>query len=414
MPPVPPATDPSTELPTASPAETEAPGHPGAGWNEAGLRAALRGSGLRLARPDRLDIRRRVCGRGFTYVDGRGRRITEPAILRRIRSLAIPPAYADVRIATDPRGHIQAIGRDAAGRIQYRYHPDWESIREEQKVGRLAALCAALPRLRRRVRRDLQRHGLSRERVTAAVVRLIDGAHIRVGSEGYVRSGQTRGAATLLKRNVLLDGDALQLNFRGKGGREFRARLRDPLLVRVVTDLQALRGARLFRYVDEAGRVRPVTSVDINAYLRECARAPVSAKDFRSLAATAAAGRRLAALDPAPNERQRRRQLAAVMREVAATLGNTPAVVRRSYVHGCMVRAFEDGRLRGMLAQCRHTGLSAAEALVAAVVAAAAGVDPEAEPGATAAADAGLLRRRGVGRGELAGDELRVQPLPGE
>ncbi|WP_366552737.1 DNA topoisomerase IB [Aquibaculum sediminis] len=332
-------------------------------------RRALRATGLRLAKVEGLTIRRQRCGRGFTYQDEAGQRIDDAETLQRIRSLAIPPAYKEVCISPDPRGHLQAVGRDAAGRLQYRYHPGWEEVREAEKVERLSQFCASLPRLRRRVRRDLRKEGLTRERVLAGIVLIIDRTHIRIGCEDYVHSGRTRGAATLLKRNVHCDGKQLSLTFRGKGGREIRCELAHPSLTALARELHALPGRRFFQYRDAHGKRHKVTAGEVNAYLREAAGAPVTAKDFRSLTATAAAGQRLARLQPEPRERARNRQIATVMHEVAEMLSNTPAVVRRSYVHRCVVQAFTGGTLAGRFAKCRPAdSLSRAETLVAQLV----------------------------------------------
>lgn len=334
-------------------------------------RRALRATGLRLADVEGLTIRRQRCGRGFVYRDEAGRRISDSQTLQRIRSLAIPPAYEEVRISPDPQSHLQAVGRDAAGRLQYRYHPGWEEVREAEKVERLSQFCASLPRLRRRVRRDLRKEGLTRERVLAAIVLIIDRTHIRIGCEDYVHSGRTRGAATLLKRNVHCDGEQLSLAFRGKGGREVRCELAHPSLAALARELHALPGKRFFQYCDARGKRHKVTAGDVNAYLREAAGAAVTAKDFRSLTATAAAGQRLARLQPEARERARRRQIASVMNEVAELLSNTPAVVRRSYVHRCVVHAFTAGDLPKQFANCRPANsLSRAETVVAQLVSA--------------------------------------------
>jgi len=332
------------------------------------LRRWARQSGLRLVTPEALDIRRFRRGRGFRYVDGRGRPVRQAGTIARIHSLAIPPAYEDVLIAADARAHIQAVGRDEAGRTQYRYHPDWESVRELRKVDRLAALCAALPRIRRRTARDLQRPGLDRRRVLAAVVALIDRTHIRVGCEDYVHSGRSRGAATLLKSNIVVEGDHVRLNFRGKGGKQIACAVRAPALTRALADLQRLPGSRLFRYRDENGRLRRVTAAETNGYLREIADAPVSAKDFRTLAATAAAAERLGTVEPAPGLTHRRRQLGTMYREVAGMLGNTPAITRKSYVHRRLVETFEGDKLRKLVERVeRQAHLSPGEAVVTAL-----------------------------------------------
>lgn len=319
---------------------------------------------LRQVERKALNIRRRRRGRGFAYVDGKGEPVTDAATLGRIRSLAIPPAYRNVRIARQPNAHLQAVGRDDAGRLQYRYHPDWDHIRESRKEEQLAVMCAALPTVRRRIARDLRKPGLPRERVLAAVVTMIDKTHIRIGCEDYVHSGRSRGAATLTKRNVRCEGDRIHLSFSGKGGREIRCALRSERVARVVRALGRLPGSRLFQYRGEDGRRRRVTAADANRYLQDIAGAPVTAKDFRTLAATAAAAEMLMTETPSASRTGRRRQVAAVVKRVADMLGNTPAVARKSYVHRRLVDAFESGRL-GRMRRSKVPGLSCGEALVA-------------------------------------------------
>ena len=327
---------------------------------------------LRLTSPDALTIRRRRCGRGFVYIDEGGRRIDDQRTLQRIRSLAIPPAYADVRIAADPDAHIQAIGQDEAGRTQYRYHPGWEEVREERKVERLAELCAVLPRIRRRAARDLQRPAPSRRKALAAVVTLIDKTHIRIGCEDYVHSGRSRGAATLLKRNVSREGDRLFITFRGKGGQLFRCEVAAPALIEAYEQLRELPGPRLFQYRNGAGKLRAVTAGEANSYLQEVSGASVSAKDFRTLAATAAAAERLLRIEPAESKAALRRQIATVMREISEMLGNTPAVARKSYVHRRLIDAFHNRELARLFRKEPRRQLSRGEAAVAALFAPAA------------------------------------------
>jgi DNA topoisomerase-1 len=307
-------------------------------------------SGLAIVSSEALPILRRRCGRGFLYFDGKGRRVNDPAVLERIRRLAIPPAYADVRIADREDAHLQAVGRDQAGRVQYRYHPDWETVREEQKAEQLAAMCAALPRLRRRIRADLATAGPTARRTLAGIVMLIDRTHIRIGCENYVHTGRSRGAATLLKRNVGVRGDWLDIRFRGKGGKMFDISARIPLLARAVPEWLELPGTRLFQYRDAAGRIARASAGEVNAYLREIASAPISAKTFRTLAASAYAVERLGVTEPAASPTGRRRQIKAVMTDIAARLGNTPTIVRKSYVHGRVLDAFEAGTLADLYA----------------------------------------------------------------
>jgi DNA topoisomerase-1 len=324
---------------------------------------------LHIVGPDALVLRRRRAGRGFVYLDPRGRAIRDRKIISRINALAIPPAYEDVYIARDSRAHLQAMGRDAAGRIQYRYHPDWTEVREARKVERLGALCAALPHIRSTVARDLRRPDLCRRRVLAAVVALIDKTHVRVGCEDYVHTGRSRGASTLLKRNVWLDGDRVALMFRGKGGRTIQCAVRSPALARTIRDLARLPGSRLFRYRDERGRLRNVSAADVNSYLHALAGSHVTAKDFRTLAATAAAADKLGQVERATSTTARRRQLNAAFREIAEMLANTPAVTRKSYVHRRLVETFEADGLATLAARMdrRQRGLATGEAVVAAL-----------------------------------------------
>jgi DNA topoisomerase I len=319
---------------------------------------------------DDLSIRRQRRGKGFTYLDADGCPIRDKRQLLRFRSLAIPPAYREVRIASDPRSHIQAVGYDEAGRLQYRYHPDWQHVREHQKIDRLAAICASIRRIRRRIAKDIEQPLGSEAKALAAVVMLIDRTHIRIGSENYVHTGQSRGAATLLKRNVSIDGTAVRLSFRAKGGQNFSTAIRTGKLARALAELQTLRGRRMFQFRNGRGRTVPVTAAAVNAYLSDIAGASVTAKDFRTLAACAEAGCRLAALAPAEKPTPRRRQVAGVIRDVAELLGNTPAVVRKNYVHGCLLTAFEQGLLPELYAATAEaSGSRRGEALVAMLIA---------------------------------------------
>lgn len=317
------------------------------------LPPAARHRKLKLVSSDALPIVRRRIGKGFGYFDAGGRRISDPAILDRIRMLAIPPAYEDVRIAARANDHLQAVGRDQAGRVQYRYHADWELVREEQKADQLAAICGVLPRIRRRVHADLTRPGLPCEKALAGIVMLIDRTHIRIGCENYVHSGRSRGASTLLKRNVTFSDDVLDLVFRGKGGKRFEITVRVPSLARAVPELLELPGTRLFQYRDADGAVCRVSAAATNAYLQNIAGASITAKTFRTMAASAMATERLALVEPAATPTGRRRQIKAVMADIAEMLGNTPAIVRKSYVHGRVLDAFERGELASIYAKAK-------------------------------------------------------------
>jgi DNA topoisomerase-1 len=314
-----------------------------------------------------LTIHRRRNGRGFVYVDTEGRRIIEPRELQRIRALAIPPAYTEVLISSDSKSHLQATGRDAAGRIQYRYHPDWEHLREKQKELRIATLCRVLPQVRRTVARHLRASGVGRERVLAAVVTLIDRTHVRIGSADYVHSGRSRGASTLLKRNVRRAGKTLHLTFRGKGGKQVETEVTVPGLARLYSSLQRLPGAQFFQFRDADGSVKKVTARQVNEYLTAIAGVSVSAKDFRTLAASAMAAAELSRLVPQA-AKARRAQIAAVLDTVAGALCNTPAVVRSSYVHARVIEAFESGSLQDLQKRfAKRHSLTLGESLVAAL-----------------------------------------------
>ncbi|BCP53857.1 DNA topoisomerase I [Kaistia sp. 32K] len=300
-----------------------------------------------------LTIRRRRRGKGFLYFDARGKRIRSKSDLERIAHLAIPPAYDSVRIAANPASHLQAIGRDAAGRWQHRYHEAWTIVREARKVGRLDGLIAVLPKLRATVRRDLARRELDRRKALACAVAILDETHIRVGSEPYLSTSGARGAATLLKRQSVLGRSRVLLCFRGKGGTRFRCTVVHSSLARALGRITTLPGRRLLQYLDADGAVRPIRAPDINAYLREVSGAPITAKDLRMLAANAIAAEHFARLEPEASETARRRQVAAVMRQVSEHLGNTPAVTRKSYVHAKVVEAFAAGKLPKLLRSSR-------------------------------------------------------------
>jgi DNA topoisomerase-1 len=268
-------------------------------------------------------------GGGFAYVDARGRRIPAGATLERIRALAIPPAWTDVWICADARGHLQATGRDARGRKQYRYADAWRRKRDARKFDRMQAFARALPAIRRRVRADLRAPGLPREKVLAALVRLLEKTRLRVGNERYVEANDSFGLTTLRNRHAHVEGTRVELEFRGKGGKPQRAHLDDERVARIVRRCRELPGQKLFEYVDDDGRAQAIDSADVNAYLKEIAGIEVSAKDFRTWAGTV-----LVASDLARREGPvRLAHVAAAVRAAAERLGNTPAICRKSYVH---------------------------------------------------------------------------------
>ena len=290
-------------------------------------------------------IGRRRAGRGFVYFGPDRERITAPKELERIRGLAVPPAWEDVWICPDPDGHLQATGRDARGRKVYRYHPEYRELRDRAKFDRLADFGDALEHIRQRVADDLARPGLPREKVLAAVVRLLELTMIRVGNEEYARANRSYGLTTLRARHARFDAGSLRFVFRGKSGREHRISLDDGRLARVVRRCQELPGQQLFQYLDEDDEQRAVTSSDVNAYLRDAAGIDVTAKDFRTWTGTLLAVSTLVAVKRPRSERLAAQRLSSVMEVVADRLGNTVRVCRSSYVHPAVVDAWLDGSL---------------------------------------------------------------------
>ena len=298
----------------------------------------------------------------FEYIGSSGRRIRDSRTLTRIAKLAVPPAYEDVWVCPNPRGHLQATGRDARGRKQYRYHPDWRTARDDHKHSRMLSFGKALDRLRAAVRRDLKRPGLPREKVLALVVNLLDATQVRVGNEEYARSNGSFGLTTLRDRHARFPkpGKAL-LHFRGKGGTEHDVLVEDARLARLVRRCQELPGQALFQYVDEAGDRRAVDSGQVNDYLRERMGGEFTAKDFRTWHATLQAMTLLSNL-PLPEKRSdaaRRRCMNEVVKDVAAGLRNTPAVCRKSYINPAVFIAWQSGKLRRRSAHARPRGAAA-------------------------------------------------------
>jgi DNA topoisomerase-1 len=308
-------------------------------------REAARAAGLRYATDARPGISRRRSGRGFSYRDPDGAVVRDPATLDRIRRIAIPPAWTDVWICPSPNGHIQATGRDARGRKQYRYHALWRARRDDDKFVRLIDFARALPRIRAQVDKDLARPGLAREKVLAAVVRLLETTLIRVGNEEYARLNRSFGLTTLRSRHARVSGTAIRFRFRAKSGRQAEVGLRDRRLAAVIRRCQDLPGQELFQYVGPDGEAHDIGSDDVNAYLREIAGAEVSAKDFRTWAGTVLAYRALRDADRGTAATATQRSVVEAVRQTAERLGNTPAVARRSYVHPAVLEAYVDGEI---------------------------------------------------------------------
>lgn len=306
----------------------------------------MRDHGLKRGTPALLVFRRERRGRGFRFLDAAGKPISDGATLARLKSLAVPPAYANVRYAADPDLHLQAVGEDAAGRLQYRYHPAWEQVREAVKARKLRNIARSLPTISRAVRRFLRTPDpTDRHAATAAVVYLVSRTALRAGSDSYARERGTRGATTLLKSNVGIDGIEVRLQFRGKGAKRVTRAVRDRLLARTCQDLLALPGRRLFQYRGADGAIHPVRAADVNAFLREVSGARVSLKDFRTLVASAGVMKALSSVPPAETTRARKALLRDAIAAAAETLTNTPTVCRKSYVHASVIAAFEQGKL---------------------------------------------------------------------
>jgi DNA topoisomerase-1 len=308
--------------------------------------AAAREAGLRYVTDDRPGITRRRAGTGFSYRDPFGERITDRDEIDRIRGIGIPPAWTSVWICPNPRGHIQATGRDARGRKQYRYHKDWRAVRDATKFERMVAFGHALPTLRERLEADLALPGMQRERILATVLWIIDHTLMRVGNEEYARTNDSYGATTLRKDHLEVRGSDVVLSFRGKHGKEHRADFRDRRIAAILRRCQDLPGESLFSYVDELGEARTVDSGDVNDYLREIAGESFTVKDFRTWGGSVRCFRLLCDAGAAGSAREAAGMVTGVIKFVAAHLGNTPAVCRSSYIHPAILTAYCDGELR--------------------------------------------------------------------
>ncbi len=302
-------------------------------------------AGLTYTSDEMPGYRRRRAGKGFSYRDLDDAPLREPGTLRRIRALAIPPAWTDVWICPDPEGHVQATGRDARGRKQYRYHPQWRRVRDETKFERMITFGRLLPAIRARVTSDMGLRGLPRDKVLATVVHLLETTLIRVGNADYARQNRSYGLTTLRDRHVAADGSELRFRFKGKGGRSWRLRIRDRRVARIVRSCQDLPGQHLFQYLDAEGAPREVTSSDVNAYLREVTGHDVTAKDFRTWAGTVLAAMALAEFAAVDGQAATKRHIRAAIETVAGRLGNTPTICRRCYVHPEIIDGYLDGAL---------------------------------------------------------------------
>ena len=288
-------------------------------------------------------------GKGFSIRDVDGKVVRDAEVLDRIRMLAIPPAWTAVWICPRATGHIQATGRDVKGRKQYRYHNDWSSHASESKFERLPAFARALPKLRKRVETDLNRRGQPREKVLATAVRLLEVTLIRVGNAVYAKQNRSYGLTTLNKRHLELGGTAMTFAFKGKSGVEHEVKVRDRRLATVVRTLRDLPGQQLFKYRNDDGELCPITSDDVNAYIREAMGEQFSAKDFRTWAGTVSAARALRDMEPPASPTDAKRKVTTCVKAVSGLLGNTPTVCRSSYVHPAVFAMYETGRITEIL-----------------------------------------------------------------
>lgn len=314
-------------------------------WEEVDPVTAARQAGLRHVSDEKPGIRRRREGEGFVYVGPDGTPVTDERVLARIKALAIPPAWEEVWISPDPRGHLQATGRDARRRKQYRYHPRWREWRDETKYHRLIAFGHALPKIRARIKADMAKRGLPREKVLATVVRLLEATLIRVGNEEYARTNKSFGLTTLRDHHAAFEGATLSFAFRAKHGIRRRVRLRDRQLARIVKACRDIPGQELFQYIDEDGTHHPIDSGDVNAYLQEITGEHFTAKDFRTWAGTVLAAMALQEFESFDTKAAAKRNLTRAIERVASHLGNTPTICRKCYVHPHVQQGYLDGEL---------------------------------------------------------------------
>ncbi|HEX4696979.1 MAG TPA: DNA topoisomerase IB [Candidatus Udaeobacter sp.] len=319
--------------------------------------AAAEEAGLRYVNDDSPGYTRKAKGDNFEYLDTEGKPIRDEQRLLRIKRLAIPPAWTDVWICPSPNGHIQATGRDARRRKQYRYHERWREVRDENKFERLAAFAKALPKIRRRVTQDLKLPGLPREKVLATVVRLLARTFIRIGNEEYARDNKSFGLTTMKNRHVKVKGTQLRFHFRGKSGRQHEVQVSDPRIAKIVAKCQDLPGQDLFQYVSDEGEVRDVTSQDVNDYVREITSEDFTAKDFRTWAGTVLAAVALNEQGTFETKKEAKANIKTAICAVAELLGNTPAICRKCYVHPAIVEAYQiRNRIAGLNGAGTRTG----------------------------------------------------------
>ena len=314
-------------------------------------KTSARQAGLRYVTDSMPGLRRKGSGKNFRYFSPDGKVVRDPGEIRRIRAMVIPPAWQEVWICPWENGHLQATGRDARGRKQNRYHPLWREARDETKYNRMFAFGKVLPKIRRKVLRDLRQRGLSKTKVLAAVVRLLETSLIRVGNEEYARENRSFGLTTMRDKHVEISGSALRFNFRGKSGKEHTVDLRDPRLARIVKACQDIPGQELFQYLNEEGQREQIDSEDVNEYLREISGSDFTAKDFRTWAGTILAAMALQEFAQFDSEAQARQNIVRAIEQVAKRLGNTPSICRKCYIHPLILDAYLDGSMVETLKQ---------------------------------------------------------------
>jgi DNA topoisomerase I len=306
---------------------------------------AAESAGLTYVSDEEPGIRRRKAGKGFTFLKPDGSKVTDEKTLERIRKLAIPPAYTDVWICPKANGHIQATGRDAKGRKQYRYHPQFREVREGTKYEHMLAFARSLPAIRATIDEHMSRRGLPREKVLATIVHLLETTLIRVGNQDYAKQNKSYGLTTLKDPHVKVEGGELRFVFKGKSGKSWRLNVKDRRVAKIVKACQDIPGQHLFQYIDEEGERQSVTSADVNAYLREISGRDITAKDFRTWAGTVLAAMALAEFETFDSEAKAKKNVRAAIEQVASRLGNTPTICRKCYVHPEVFSSYADGAL---------------------------------------------------------------------
>ena len=308
-------------------------------------RAAAEDAGLNYVSDEMPGLQRKAMRSGFNYFRPDGKRVTDEETLARVRKLAIPPAYTDVWICRDPKGHMQATGRDAKGRKQYRYHERFRAVRDGTKYEHMLDFAAALPAIRRRVNEDLALRGLPRQKVLATIIHLLETTMIRVGNSDYEKQNKSYGLTTLHNRHVAIEGSELRFRFKGKSGKEWKLRVKDRRVARIVKAIQELPGQHLFQYVDDDGERHEVASGDVNAYLKEISGQNITAKDFRTWTGTVLAAMALSEFEAVDSQAAAKRNVRAAIEAVAARLGNTPTVCRKCYIHPEIFNSYLDNSL---------------------------------------------------------------------